>query len=575
MNSRETLSKYVYTIVNSLIQAGVEDVVISPGSRSTPLAYAFASLQDELNVYRQIDERAAGFFALGIAKAKAKPVVLVCTSGTAAANYYPAIVEAKYARVPLIVLTADRPHELREVGAPQTINQIRIFGENVKWSAEFPLPDEALETPPYLARHTARAAAIAMAYPMGPVHMNIPFREPLLIDFDYKGLDVPFQKSYSSPLQPSTEAMEDLQAIIGIARKGLVVIGELPLATERADLWAFIEKLQWPVVVESLSNMRTSIPESCMPYIVSTYDAILKNDLFKQAVKVDTVIRFGAQPVSKFLMQFISASNPKHYVVIDEDTMFRDSTSMSTHFIHAAIDEWLEDVYTGNRLEEGYLTMWQQAEQFAVAQVEQYTQWSSDEGAHVYNFLQLVPDGADLFVSSSMPIRDIDTFLLKTTKDIRIIANRGANGIDGVISTAFGYSAANPNRPTYLLIGDLAFLHDSNAFVVTRYQDVKLNVLVMNNDGGGIFSYLPQAKVETYYEELFGTPTALTFEQLAAMYHVDYAVVQEDEKLRAEHFNHPTTSITEVFTNRTQNTENHRKLWQLISEDLTKWLSSK
>ena len=219
--------------------------------------------------------------------------------------------------------------------------------------------------------------------------------------------------------------------------------------------------------------------------------------------------------------------------------------------------------------------MWQQAEQFAAAQVEQYTQWSSDEGAHVYHFLQQVPDGSDVFVSSSMPIRDIDTFLLKTTKDIRIIANRGANGIDGVISTAFGYSAANPNRPTYLLIGDLAFLHDSNAFVATRYQDLTLNVLVMNNDGGGIFSYLPQANVVEHYEELFGTPTALTFEQLAAMYQLNYTVVQEGKKLVAEHFNHPTTSITEIFTNRTQNTENHRKLWQLISEDLTKWLSSK
>ena len=184
MTSRETLTNYVYMIANTLIQSGVEDVVISPGSRSTPIAYAFASLQDEINVYRHIDERAAGFFALGIAKAKGKPVVLVCTSGTAAANYYPAIVEANYSRVPLIVLTADRPHELREVGAPQTINQVRIFGEQVKWSAEFPIPDDAKETLPYIERHTARAAAISIAAPMGPVHLNIPFREPLLIDFN-------------------------------------------------------------------------------------------------------------------------------------------------------------------------------------------------------------------------------------------------------------------------------------------------------------------------------------------------------------------------------------------------------
>jgi 2-succinyl-5-enolpyruvyl-6-hydroxy-3-cyclohexene-1-carboxylate synthase len=575
MSSQETLSKYVYTIVNSFIQAGVEDVVVSPGSRSTPLAYAFASLQDELNVYRHIDERAAGFFALGLAKASGKPVVLVCTSGTAAANYYPAIIEAKYARVPLIICTADRPHELREVGAPQTINQVRIYGENVKWSAEFPLPDDAPETLPYLARHTARAAAIACAYPMGPVHMNIPFREPLIIDFHYKGLEVAFQKSYPSPLQPGAEAVEDLQSIINFTAKGIIVVGELPLATDRRDLWEFIERLKWPVLVESLSNMRTNIPERCLPYIISTYDAVLKVESLKQQLKVDTVIRFGAQPVSKFLMQFITTSKPKHFVVVDEDPMFRDSTSMSTHYIHGAINDWLRYVDFQAQPESTYLKQWQHVEKLAVERIQQYKEWSTDEGAQVYQLLQTIPNGADLFVSSSMPIRDIDTFLVSTTKDLRIFANRGANGIDGVISTAFGFSAANPSRPTYLLIGDLAFLHDSNAFVATRYQPVNLHVIVMNNDGGGIFSYLPQAKVEAHYEELFGTPTALTFEHLAQMYDLPYQKVEAGEALTTQHVEQSITAVTEVFTNRDENTANHRKLWQQVAEDVTAWLSIK
>ena len=578
MTSRETLTNYVYTIVNTLIQAGVQDVVISPGSRSTPLAYAFASLQDELNVYRHIDERAAGFFALGIAKAKGKPVVLVCTSGTAAANYYPAIVEAHYSRVPLIVLTADRPHELREVGAPQTINQVRMFGEQVKWSAEFPIPDEAKETLPYIERHTARAAAISIAAPMGPVHLNIPFREPLLIDFNRKHLRGTFIQSFMSPLAPSYEANKQLESIISTTRKGIIVLGELSATANVNALWTFIEKLQWPVLVESLSNFRTNVPEACMPYIISTYDAILKNEAFKQVAKPETVIRFGAQPVSKFLMQFIAASEPTAYIVVDEDPMFRDSISSATHFIHANVGEWLCDINSSSscsNVDTTYTNIWQQAEESATQIIKQYATWSQDEGMFVQALLEQLPNGSDLFVSSSMPIRDIDTFLLKTTKDIRVIANRGANGIDGVISTALGYSVANPNRPTYLLIGDLACLHDSNAFVATRYQNIELSVIVMNNDGGGIFSYLPQAKVEEHYEELFGTPTALTFEKLAEMYALKYTAIQDIDSFTKAIKDPAVLQLLEVFTNREQNTSNHRKLWRIISEELDAWLLSK
>ncbi len=575
MTSRETLTNYVYTIANTLIQAGVKDVVISPGSRSTPLAYAFASLQDELNVYRHIDERAAGFFALGIAKAKGKPVVLVCTSGTAAANYYPAIVEAHYSRVPLIVLTADRPHELREVGAPQTINQVRIFGEQVKWSAEFPIPDDAKETLPYIERHTARAAAISIAAPMGPVHLNIPFREPLLIDFDKKQLRGTFRQSFVSSLAPSDEAITQLDSTIAMTSKGIVVLGELSVTANVSALWAFIEKLKWPVLVESLSNFRSNVPESCMSYVISTYDATLKNEAFKQAAKPETVIRFGAQPVSKFLMQFIAASEPNTYIVVDEDPMFRDSISSATHYIHANVGEWLRGVNVSSNLDKTYLNIWQQAEQRASQIIEQYATWSLDEGMYVQALLEQLPNGSDLFVSNSMPIRDIDTFLLKTMKDIRIIANRGANGIDGVISTALGYSVANPTRHTYLLIGDLAFLHDSNAFVATRYQNIELSVIVMNNDGGGIFSYLPQAKVEEHYEELFGTPTALTFEKLAEMYTLKYEAIQDLESFTNAINRRVPLQLLEVFTNREQNTANHRKLWRNISEELDSWLLSK
>ncbi len=573
MSEREILSNYVYTIVAGLVNNGVEQAVVSPGSRSTPLAYALAHTK-EIEMFRQVDERAAGFFALGLAKASGKPVVLLCTSGTAAANYYPAIVEAKNARVPLIVITADRPHELREVGAPQTINQLHLYGEQVKWFAEYPIPDEGKQTLPYVERHTARAIAIAMSAPYGPVHINVPFREPLLIDF--KDLPAPrFKTAIANNYGLAPEARQLIEEAAVQAKKGLIIIGELPLNTDRLFIWRLIRKLKWPVLVESLSGLRGSVPKDCAPYIISTYDAILKNKAFKQAAVPDTVIRIGAQPVSKFLTNFLMETMPSKYIVIDEDPMFRDSTHVTTHAIHACVNESFDEIHINSSEAPAYTGLWQQAQQKALSHIERYIAQEKDEGALVGMMMTGLPEQSDIFASSSMPIRDIDTFHIPTAKDIRIVANRGANGIDGVMSTALGYSAASPARHCYLLIGDLAFLHDSNAFVASRYQQLEMTVVVMNNDGGGIFSYLPQASVERHYEDLFGTPTGLTFEHLAAMYDLHYTKAvgkKEFERALAEPKQKPIRLI-EVTTDREENLLTHRKLWQAINEELDAWLS--
>ncbi|WP_042474382.1 2-succinyl-5-enolpyruvyl-6-hydroxy-3-cyclohexene-1-carboxylic-acid synthase [Bacillus ndiopicus] len=570
MSEREILTNYVYRIVASLLQHGVEEVVVSPGSRSTPLAYAFASTKS-IKMHRQIDERAAAFYALGIAKAEGKPVVLLCTSGTAAANYFPAIIEAKYARVPLIVLTADRPHELREVGAPQTIDQIRLYGEHVKYSMEFPIPDAAPQTLPFIEHHVGRAVAIASSAPFGPVHINIPFREPLLIDF--KSLpELTFKASFMQEGTPSLEACNFLAQTINTTKKGVIIIGELPLGVDLIPLWSFVRKCKWPVLIEGLANMRGGVPEDCLPYVISTYDAILKNEHFKGAVAAQTVIRIGAQPVSKFLMLFLTQTMPTNYIVIDEDALFRDSTNISTHFIQGKPGEWLEHLTLQSEADD-YLAQWQQAELIARKHIAAYIEHTQDEGAFVQKMLELIPDGSDVFVSSSMPIRDIDTFFLATTKDIRIFANRGTNGIDGVTSTALGFSTVH-KRPTYLIIGDLAFLHDANAFVASRYQANDLTIVVMNNDGGGIFSYLPQANIEEHYEDLFGTPTALTFGQLAAMYDVQYDCLENLAAFEAALQANKAQPIRllEVMTDRAVNVESHRALWQRIGEELNAWL---
>lgn len=572
MTNKEILSNYVYTIVASLHEAGVKKVVVSPGSRSTPLAYGFASTK-EFEMYRQVDERSAAFLALGLAKESCEPVVLVCTSGTAAANYFPAIVEAYYARIPLIVLTADRPHELREVGAPQAIAQPALYGHHVKWALDLPIPDDAKTTLPFIERHVARAVFVATAAPYGPVQVNVPFREPLLIEFENTLPTRQFHQHFSKENRPVQEAVFFLEHIVNETEKGFLIVGENNQNSNTDQLWAFIRKMKWPTLVESLSHLRTNVPEDCMPYIIDQYDAILKNDTFKQQMKPQTVIRIGAQPVSKPLMQFLTAVQPLHYVIIDEDPKFRDSLHVSTAHIEATVGTWLSELQCTSQKNDAYAAAWQRANEIATRHTERYIVERTDEGALAGTLFNALPNHSDLVASSSMPIRDVDTFFNKTEKDIRVFCNRGTNGIDGVVSTAFGLQYAS-KRDTYLLIGDLSFLHDSNGLIASRYQESDLTIVVMNNDGGGIFSYLAQSTVEAHYEQLFGTPTALKFEQLAAMYDAEYACVETKQAL-TETLSIPKKKairIIEVMTNREQNVVEHRALWQAINEELdTSW----
>lgn len=565
MTNRKYLTEYVSAFTHSLVNQGVKNVVISPGSRSTPLAYACMK-EESMTVYRQIDERSAAYFALGMAKASGEPVMLLCTSGTAAANFFPAIVEAFYARIPLIVVTADRPHELREVGAPQAINQINLFGSHVKWSVDLPMPEQENRLN-FLVRHLHRSVKNAMSEPRGPVHLNVPFREPLVLDFEqrYDSAGEIVHLKDESSLSPSMQKfLEDVLK----TERGLLIIGEMADGLP-PDFWTFIRKLNWPVLADPLSNIRGNLDENCADLIIDSYDAILKSERFKGEMVPDAVIRIGPQPVSKPLTLYLASAKPKIYAVFDESPMMRDAQSVVTHHIQASeAILWKMDISANPS--SSYAEKWHTASRLYWELAEVHCNEKLDEGVLAKVLFDEL-DGCDLVVSSSMPIRDTDTYFKSTSRDVMIYANRGANGIDGVVSTAFGVQAAK-KRPAFLFIGDLSFLHDMNGLIASKMQETDLTIVVMNNDGGGIFSYLPQSQEERYFEDLFGTPTGLKFQDAARMYDADYASAETKEQfreaLRAK--KQKAVKIIEVFTDRETNVQVHRELWNQLVEELDK-----
>lgn len=559
MVDQKVLTNHVLRMTESLVKAGVQAAVISPGSRSTPLAYAFAA-SDDIQTYMQVDERSAAYFAVGMAKASGKPVVLLCTSGTAASNYHPAITEAFYARLPLIVMTADRPHELRGVGAPQAIDQLNMYGKHVKFSVDLPLAEENAELDRYLDRHIQRAVSVSLTKPAGPIHLNIPLREPLLIDFDQQTADSSFVESISGESHLSDEALKIFSEMLSETENGLIIAGELPVGFDKRKFWNFAKSLQWPVLADPLSNLRSEVPEDCRELCIVHYDALLKSDRFKDQAVAQTVIRFGPQPVSKPLSVFLKSNQPKVFIAVDEAPEFRDSLGVVTHHLQVSP----ESVFSipVERQKTSHTRLWSVADKIAEGVAKDYTGMPGDEGIIVKTLLDFLPAGSDLVSGSSMPIRDMDTFFSQTDKKLTLFSNRGANGIDGVVSTAFGIQAAR-KKSTYLLIGDLSFLHDVNGLIVSRFHETDLTIVILNNDGGGIFSYLPQSTVPNHFEELFGTPTGLSFEHIAAMYDAQYAALHSVEEFQAELMKDKTKNvrILEVFTSRPVNVQSHRAYW--------------
>lgn len=515
-------------IATTLVKLGVKTVIISPGSRSTPLTLAFAQ-NTQVESIPILDERSAAFFALGRAKAENIPVVLICTSGTAAANFYPAIIEAKYSGVPLIVLTADRPPELRHCQAGQTIDQVKLYGNYPKWQVELALPGSDLSLLEYLRNTIIQAWERSISGTPGVVHLNCPFREPLAPEDTGISVTIPahFLDHITCSVSPSPSNFI-LPKQWRECTEGIIIAGLAQPQQPEAYCRAIAQLgnyLGWPILAEALSPVRNYA--GIMPHLITTYDFILRQPCPKIVPK--TVIQIGELPTSKRLRQWLSLHQPQRWVITEtEDNL--DPLHGQTIYLRQSITNFsLSGVKSP---ESGYQKLWSDLENHWRQKIGKTLTVTDNffEGKAAWLLSQYLPKETPIFFANSMPVRYAEFFWQAGDRRILPYFSRGANGIDGTLGTAMGI--AHNNQSTVLLTGDLALLHDTNSFLVQKNLNGHLTVILINNQGGGIFEHLPIANFRDYFEEFFATPQKVDFAQLCSSYGVEYKLIADWSELR-------------------------------------------
>ena len=569
----EALDAVVGAFVAELAAAGTRHVCACPGSRSTPLAIELAR-QPRIKLWMHLDERSAAYFGLGLARALDEPVALLATSGTAAANFFPAIVEASLSRVPLVVLTGDRPHELRDNGAPQTIDQLHLYGQHAKWFCDLPEPDGSVEHIRLAHTLAARAVATACAEPAGPVHVNWPFRDPLIPARPRQPHTARPVRVANPQLAPSTDLVDEIADTLARTERGLIVAGPHPTDPAVAEAVVHLAKqLGYPVLADALSGLRRG--QHDLALVVDTYDAFLRDPASTASLQPELVLRFGAQPTSKPLQQFVDARPSMRSIVVDPGG-WREPSNLASDVLHVDPRLLLEALSASvpNRGTSDWAAAWLRLNAASRRAIDGHLcdQHELFDGKVFTNLARLLPPSAMLYAGNSMPVRDLDTFLPKTNQPLRCLASRGANGIDGVVSCALGASAAGLG-PVVLAIGDISFYHDMNGLLATRQHDLDLLVVLLNNDGGGIFSFLPQAErgLEEF-ELLFGTPHGLDFRPFVEGYGGRFTRVQtwsEFDFAVADGLRRGGLQVVEVPTERAHNVEQHRAVWRAVAEALT------
>jgi 2-succinyl-5-enolpyruvyl-6-hydroxy-3-cyclohexene-1-carboxylate synthase len=552
---------WAYILTETLKRLGLTCVVICPGSRSTPLAIAFAQQVPEIEAISILDERSAAFFALGQAKATGRTVVLVCTSGTAGANFYSAVIEASYSHVPLLLLTTDRPPELRDCHSGQTIDQLRLYGNYPNWQTELALPSADIGMLGYLRQTVIHSWERAQTPTKGPVHLNIPFRDPLAPVAD--GTDLSYLQSQFQPEEffaGITDKLPIPHSLFPILQqwkecdRGIIIAGvaqpQQPQEYCRA-IAQLSQTLKWPVLAEGLSPLRNYAQLN--PYLISTYDLILRNQQLAKQLAPEMVIQVGEMPTSKELRTWIDATQARRWV-IDSSDQNLDPLHGKTIHLRISVEQLVCGGDTGASSSSfpDYLQQWCTAETQVRLSVDQ-TMGKIDEvieSKAAWLISQILPPGTPLFIANSMPVRDVEYFWKPNNLGVRSHFNRGANGIDGTLSTALGM--AHRQQSSVMLTGDLALLHDTNGFLIRNKFVGDLTIVLINNNGGGIFEMLPIARFDPPFEEFFGTPQDIDFAQLCATYNVQHELITSWEQLqqRLNPLTNRGIRVLELQTNR-------------------------
>ena len=553
-------------IVEELLRCGIDQFVVASGFRSAPLALAAAG-HPSAQVTVHFDERGSAFFALGYGRATRKPCVWITTSGTAVANGLPAVIESAMDEVPLICLTADRPPELRDTGANQTIDQVHIFGHYPKWFADLPAP--AAEQDASFIRTTIDYGVHRALD--GPVHLNCMFREPLLEknDKDRSIPAIPWETEgaprtlYQKEVKSVVTLDDGLLQKISNAQRGLVVSGRLQTLEEGEAISKLANHLGWPLMADICA------PVPATKNSVHFFDLIVRSKPFIQRHQPDLVLHLGGPLVSKELQNFLANSSSKTYVAISPSDSRIDPAQIVTDRVQSTISGFCDsllNIPSGNSSDMAWRDVWMRADVTARDTLSNALQKDLSEASVAWMLSDLLDSTNWVFGASSMPIRDLQAFLRRDTIVPRVFANRGASGIDGSLATAAGIAEAQPGCGTVLL-GDLAMLHDVNSLNLLRERDVI--IVVVNNNGGGIFHMLPVALGHEEFEKVLGTPHGMDFRWAAAQFQIPYSSVDSCEKFR-ETWQTATTSsgpyLIEVQTDRAQNAELHSALYHLVSK---------
>ena len=558
-------------IAETLARVGVVQVVASPGSRSTPLTMAFAA-HEGIETVPVLDERSAAFFALGLARQSGRPVVLVCTSGSAAANYLPAIVEASEGGVPLLVLTADRPPEMRACASGQTIDQQKIYGDYVAFYHELALPGASLDLLCYLRQTVSHAAERTSLPQPGVAHLNVPFRDPLvpIENGAAAAMKTEIDEAFFAHLEPSGFAGMSESKVWQrpTTSRGLIVAGpEMSRDPVRyAEILSELSvSLGWPVLADGVSPLRHFPTNEAV--VVGSYDTILRNEKKARDLVPRYVLCLGSWPTSKVLRGWLEQSGAE-IVLVTERMDNRDCLHGRTRHMRVPVETLASN--PKKPADTSYAELWQEADKaMASALSETERTHENFEGDIAPALARALPEGTPMYIASSMAIRDVEYFWPVSGRGMQMYFNRGANGIDGTLSTALG--VAHGNKPSVLLTGDLAFLHDSNGLLLRDKLVGSLTVVLINNNGGGIFEHLPVAKFDPPFEEFFATPQSVNFATLCAAHQVEHIAVRDLAHLSKLVSELPSQGfrVLEITTDRKRDAAFRKKLFALSAAKLT------